>query len=296
MVGTVNPPLAAILGLGFGAGAWLLTEGMSRRVRPPGGRPFARLRRAGGQQAPLRLVAALAAVAVVGLATGWPVAGVLAGAGVWALPGLPAGARTSGRAQARLEAVATWAESLRGTLAAGAGLEQVIVATAPNAPAPIRAEVQALAQALNDGGRLPEALRAFAADLDHPDGDRVVAALLLAATGRARHLGEQLGALAAAAREQAAARLRVDTEWATTRTSVRVIIVITVLMAAAMVVFNREFLEPYDTPGGQVMLAVVGGLFAAGFVWLGRLSRIRRQPRVLDAGPTGVDGEVVVTR
>jgi Flp pilus assembly protein TadB len=289
----VNPSLAAVLGLGFGAGLWLVISGLSRRVRPPGGQLLARLRRAGDRRAPVWLVAALGAVAVVGLATGWPVAGLLAGAGVWAVPGLLAGARTSSRAQARLEAVAGWAESLKGTLAAGAGLEQVIVATAPSAPAPIRAEVTGLAQAINEGVRLPEALRAFAADLDHPDGDRVVAALLLAATGRARHLGDQLGALAAAAREQAAARLRVDTEWATTRTSVRVIIVITVLMAAAMVAFNREFLEPYDTGGGQVMLALVGGLFAAGFVWLGRLSRIRRQPRVL-AGAADVDSDTGV--
>jgi Flp pilus assembly protein TadB len=283
-----------VCGLGFGAGWWLLISGMSRRVRPPGGQLLGRLRRAGGGRAPLWLVAALAAVAVVGLATGWPVAGLLAGAGVWALPGVLAGARTSSRAQARLEAVAAWAESLKGTLAAGAGLEQVIVTTAPSAPEPIRAEVTALAEAIGSGVRLPEALRAFAQDLDDPDGDRVVAALLLAATGRARHLGEQLGALAAAAREQAAARLRVDTEWATTRTSVRVIIVITVLMAAAMVAFNREFLAPYDTAAGQVMLAVVGGLFATGFVWLGRLSRIARQPRVLaSSGPAEVDGETV---
>jgi Flp pilus assembly protein TadB len=289
----VNLQLAVVCGLGFGAGLWLLISGMSRRVRPPGGQLLGRLHRAGGGRAPLWLVAALAAVAVVGLATGWPVAGLLAGAGVWALPGVLAGARTSGRAQARLEAVAAWAENLKGTLAAGAGLEQVIVTTAPSAPQPIRAEVQALAEAIGSGVRLPEALRAFAQDLDHPDGDRVVAALLLAATGRARHLGEQLGALAAAAREQAAARLRVDTEWATTRTSVRVIIVITVLMAAAMVAFNREFLAPYDTAAGQVMLAVVGGLFAAGFAWLGRLSRINQQPRVLAPGSAEVDGEAV---
>lgn len=294
----MNPPLAAILGLGFGAGLWLLISGLSHRHRPPGGQVLARMRRAGAGQAQLRLVAALGAGAVVGLWTGWPVAGLLAGAGVWALPGMLAGARTSGRAQARLEAVATWAESLKGTLAAGAGLEQVIVTTAAAAPHPIRVEVQALAEAISSGVRLPEALHAFAQDLDHPDGDRVVAALLLAATGRARHLGEQLGALAAAAREQAAARLRVDTEWATTRTSVRVIIVITVLMAAAMVAFNRGFLEPYDTAAGQVMLAVVGGMFIAGFVWLGRLSRISQPPRVLanPSSSTEVDGEAGVVR
>jgi tight adherence protein B len=82
--------------------------------------------------------------------------------------------------------------------------------------------------------------------------------------------------------------LRVDTEWSTTRTSVRVIIVITVVMAAAMVVLNREFLSAYDSAGGQVMLLVVGGMFAAGFSWLARLSRIPDAPRILAGQPDEV--------
>jgi tight adherence protein B len=127
----------------------------------------------------------------------------------------------------------------------------------------------------------------------------VVAALLLAATGRARNLADQLGALAAAAREQAAARLRVQTEWSTTRTSVRVIITITLVMAVGQILLNRSFLAPYDSPGGQVMLMLVGAIFGAGFWWLARLSRIEEPPRVLakshefektDAFPTGNPG------
>jgi tight adherence protein B len=293
-VGVVGSPMAAALyGLGFGAGLWLVIDGLTRRPRPHRGASMSVLRRWAAGSGPARLAGAVAAAAVVGVWTRWPVAALLAAAGVWAAPGLLAGARTSGRTQARLEAVAGWAESLRGTLQAAAGLEQAILATASTAPAPIRQEVTRLADAIRAGVRLPVALRAFADDLDHPDGDRIVAALLLAATGHARTVADQLGALAAAAREQAAARLRVDTEWSTTRTSVRVIIVITVVMAAAMVVLNREFLSAYDTAGGQVMLLVVGGMFAAGFAWLARLSRIPDAPRVLASGDSGVDREGV---
>jgi Flp pilus assembly protein TadB len=127
----------------------------------------------------------------------------------------------------------------------------------------------------------------------------VVAALLLAATGHARNLADQLAALAAAAREQAAARLRIQTEWASTRTSVRVIIAITLVMAVVMVAFNRDFLEPYDSAGGQLVLAVVGAMFGAGYWWLAKMSRIPEPPRVLakshefektDAFPTGNPG------
>jgi tight adherence protein B len=285
-VGT--PMAAALYGLGFGAGLWLVIDGLTRRPRPHRGASMSVLRRWAAGTGPARLAGAVAAAAVVGVWTRWPVAALLAAAGVWAAPGLLAGARTSARTQARLEAVAGWAESLRGTLQAAAGLEQAILATATTAPAPIREEVGRLAEAIRAGVRLPVALRAFADDLDHPDGDRVVAALLLAATGHARTVADQLGALAAAAREQAAARLRVDTEWSTTRTSVRVIIVITVVMAAAMVVLNREFLSAYDSAGGQVMLLVVGGMFAAGFSWLARLSRIPDAPRILAGQPDEV--------
>lgn len=286
----INPGLAVLCGLGFGAGLWLLVSGLSRRPRGPSRAAASTLGRLGGQRAPLRLAAAVGAAAMVGLLTRWPVAGLLAGLAVWAAPAMLAGAKASTRAQARLEAVAAWTENLRGTLQAAAGLEQAIIATAGTAPEAIRDEVSALADAIRSGVRLPVALRAFAADLDHPDADRVVAALLLASTGHARNLADQLEALAAAAREQAAARLRVHTEWSTTRTSVRVIIAIAVLMATGMIAFNREFLEPYDSPGGQVMLAVVGAMFAAGFVWLARMSRIEDPPRVL-ANPDG--GEAV---
>lgn len=277
----INPGLAALLGLGFGAGVWLAVTGLSRRPRRPAGTTAGVWARLGGRRALLRLATAVAAAAMVGLVTRWPVAGLLAGIAVWVAPAALAGARASTRAQARLEAVATWTETLRGTLQAAAGLEQAIIATAGTAPEPIHAEVNGLADAIRSGVRLPVALRAFAADLDHPDADRVVAALLLASTGHARNLAEQLEALAAAAREQAAARLRVHTEWSTTRTSVRVIIAITVLMATGMIAFNRDFLAPYDTAGGQVILALVGAMFAAGFLWLTRMSRIAEPPRVL---------------
>jgi Flp pilus assembly protein TadB len=296
VVATVTAQLGALLGLVFGAGAWLVVDGLSRRPRPAAGQSRLWRHRILAGATPMGIAGAVAAAAVVGVWTRWPVAALLAAIAVWALPGVLTGARTSTRTQARLEAVAVWTESLRGTLQAAAGLEQAIAATAATAPEPIRAEVVGLAGAIGRGVRLPEALHAFADDLDHPDADRVVAALLLASSGHARNLADQLAALAAAAREQAAARLRVQTEWSTTRTSVRVIIAITLVMAAGMVAFNRDFLHPYDTAAGQVVLAVVGAMFGAGFWWLARLSRITDPPRVLAEPDNEGQPERVVVR
>ncbi len=109
---------------------------------------------------------------------------------------------------------------------AAAGLEQAIIATAPVAPLPIRAEVVTLAVRL-EGERLAPALRAFADEVADPTGDLVVAALVLAAEHQAQRLGELLGSLAAAARDQATMRLRVEAGRARTRTSVKVVVGVT---------------------------------------------------------------------
>ncbi|WP_433651558.1 type II secretion system F family protein [Micromonospora zamorensis] len=274
-------PVVLLVGLLSGLGLWLIVDGIRRRDRDSPARVDGLLRRAGAAVTPVRAATVIIAAVVSGLVTGWLVGAILAGLAAWSLPTVLVGNRAHQREQEQLEAIAGWTESLRDTLAAAAGLEEAIAATAGTAPAAIRPQVIALAEAIDAGVRLPVALRAFAADLDHPTGDLVVASLLLAATRQARNLAEQLGALAATGREQAAARMRIQTEWATTRTSVRIIIAITLVMAVGQVLLNRTFLAPYDTLAGQVVLAIVGAMFAVGFIWLSRMSRIDRDERVL---------------
>ena len=169
--------------------------------------------------------------------------------------------------------MAGWAEMLRDTMAGSAGLEQAIVATAPLAPLPIRAEVATLAVRL-EGERLAPALRAFADEVADPTCDLVVAALVLAAEHQAQRLGELLGSLAAAARDQATMRLRVEAGRARTRTSVKVIVGATGALVVGLALFNRGYLAPYDTAVGQLVLLLVGGgLRRSAFVWLSRMTR-----------------------
>ena len=42
-----------------------------------------------------------------------------------------------------------------------------------------------------------------------------------------------------------------------------------------LTLFNRDYVEPYGTPVGQLVLACVCGLFALGFWWLRKLSSDR---------------------
>lgn len=214
----------------------------------------------------------VAAVAVVGVATalltGWIAAGLLAALAVWALPALLGGGRQQAWRIERIEAIASWTEMLRDTLVAAAGLEQAILATADTAPAAIRADIRELAVRLRRGDSLTDALRGLADDLADPTADLVVSALVLAAEHRARELAELLGELAAEAREQVSMRLRIEADRAGTRTSVRVIVGATLTLAAGLIALSRDYLAPFDSPVGQLVLLAIGALWTLAFRWL----------------------------
>jgi multisubunit Na+/H+ antiporter MnhB subunit len=272
--------LMALFGAGVGLGLVLLAAGV-RGVPFPALRPVRdAIAGPAGARRLLRAAVVIAAGLVVGLVTGWPVGALLAALAVATLPAVLTGRGTQQAAVARVEAVAAWAEMLRDTLAGAAGIEQTIAATAPVAPAPIRSSVLALAARL-EHQRLSVALRAFADELADPTADLVVAALAHAAERQAGRLAEQLGALARTAREDAAMRLRVEAGRARVRTSVRVIIATTLMMAVGLAVLSRGFLDPYGTLAGQLVLAVVGGLFALATRWLVLMGRPVTPRRIL---------------
>lgn len=292
---TASVLYAAVLGAGTGIGLLLIARGIagptteqeSSSARPSRWSRWLAGRRPGdGRRLGHRLAVAVAVGLMAGVWTRWPVAALLAAVGAWALPGLIGPDREHKHRLARIEAIATWTESLRDTLGAAAGLEQAITATAAMAPGPIRDEVTRLVARLRRGDRLAPALRTLAIELDDATGDLVVTALVMAAERNARHIGELLTSLATAARDQASLRMRVMAGRARIRTSSRVITAVTLSMAGGLVLLNRRYLSPYDTAGGQLVLVVVGGLFAFGFGWLSRISRVTEPDRVL-ATPDG---------
>lgn len=295
----MSPDVAVIVsaGLGFGAAVGVLLIATAWR-RPAAalhrGRPRALVRavrgQAGDRRALVRVAVAVGAGALTGTVTGWVVGGVLAAAAVWFLPRLVGPDRAHRRRVARIEAIASWTEMLRDVLSAAAGLEQAVLATAGLAPAAIRREVATLAARLESGQRLAPALRALARELDDPAADLVLAVLVLAAEHQARQLGGLLGSLAATARGQAAMRMRVETGRARIRTSVRVVVATTLAFAAGVVVFNRAYLDVYNSATGQIVLLGIGILFAAGFAWLARIATSDGQQRVLAFDTSGVTG------
>ncbi|MFD6951697.1 type II secretion protein F [Nocardiopsis sp. TSRI0078] len=287
-MGTVTTPvlLVAAAGALLGAGLWLALASLAAS----GGSSPSRIPRwravLFGRQRPLRLVAAIVGSLLVWFVTGWPVAGVLAAAGCWWGPAVLGPDRRHQEQVDGVEAVAAWTEMLRDLMAGAAGLHQAVAATAPIAPEPVRDAVTRLAERLRAGRSTQDALRSFADEVDNPTADLVAAALTTAATRHATDLGVLLGTLSEAAREQAAMLVRVAASRARLRTSTRIIVGTTLGMAAFLMVTNPDYMEPFDSVLGQVVLAGVGGLWAAALVWLSRMSRLDLGPRVLAPEPS----------
>ncbi|MEV6286371.1 type II secretion system F family protein [Kribbella sp. NPDC051770] len=185
------------------------------------------------------------------------------------------------RAIERLEALATWTEALRDTIAGAVGLEQAIPATAVNAAPAIKPGLNLLVDRLRIREPLPSALMRFADDLDDPSADLIVAALVLNARLRGPGLREVLTALADSAREELDVRRKVAAERRSTRRSVQVVVAITLVVAAALVLFNPEYVEPYTSFIGQFVLFLVIALYAVGLVWLRKLAKIEVPERFL---------------
>jgi len=228
----------------------------------------------------LRLALGVGAAVVVGALTFWPMAALLAGVGAFMAPSLMGGGAARRVRLDRTEAIAAWAEMLRDTMAGSGGLEQSIIATAAVAPMPIRREVVRLAARL-ERERLAPSLREFADELDQPSGDLVVAALILAADKSPKRLGDLLGRLATSARANVNMQLRIDAGRARVQTAVKVITGFTSGFALLLLVLNKEYLEPYDSITGQVVLGVVGLCFGGAFLWLARAFRYQDEERFL---------------
>lgn len=283
--------LAALCGAATATGLVLLVRALT--VPPPRGRPAARWPApvmrlwygAGGDPATRRrhrvvLALGLLAGAASWLLTGLPVLAVVAGAGVPGLPWLLAAGTAERRAVARVEAVGNWTRRLRDVADTGAGLQAAITASAMTAPAAISGQVGDLAGRLQAGWPARDALLRFADEINDPVGDQIVAALLLHLKDRGDKLGAVLTAIAAAAAKDVAMRKEADAERASARFAIRFMTGLSAL-AVGVAVFSGEYLQPYATPGGQVLMVVLAGLFVGLLWWVRVLSRPAPAPRLL---------------
>lgn len=228
------------------------------------------------------LIAVGAALGVVGwLITGWVLALLL---GPVAAVGLPMLLTAPDAAQriVRLEAMEEWTRSLAGVLTVGVGLEQALVATLRSTPAPIAGEVNRLVSRLRARWVTEDALRAFADELDDSTGDLIAANLILGARRRGAGLASVLEGLAESVSADVRSRRQVEADRAKPRATARWV---TLISASALLILavSGDYVEPYGTPVGQVLLVVLLSAYVAALVWMRRMAIGKPLPRFLDA-------------
>ena len=235
------------------------------------------------------LLAGFGVGVVVAVLTGWLIAIVILPAAVVGLPVLLSTPPSSARID-RLEAMEEWARSLSSGLTAGRGLDQALMKSLRTAPEAIRPEVARLVARLNASWTTERALRAFAEDLDDATGDLLVANLILGARRRGTGLTAVLDGLAESVAADVRARRQIDADQAKPRTTARYVTIFTVGFLGVLAL-TGEYIEPYGTALGQVVLAVLLTAYVATLVWMRSMATAKPLPRFLNQPPARTSRE-----
>ena len=227
----------------------------------------------------IALAASLAAGVLIALVTGWVAAVVVLPVAALGLPYLLSAPPAEARIR-RVEAMEEWTRSLAGVLGAGVGIEQALTATLRSTPEPIKPEVTALVARLRARWDTEVALRSFADDLDDVTGDLVAANLILAARRRNRSLASVLQGVAESVAEDVASRRRVEAGRAKPRGSARLVTAFS-LVVLLILAFTGDYIAPYRTPVGQIVLVFLLVAYAGGLLWMRKMAEGKPLPRFL---------------
>ncbi len=228
-----------------------------------------------------RFLAAVGVGLAVLLVTRWVAVAAAVAAVVAAWPVLFGAAAETKATITRLEAVAAWVESMRDVIVRGQALPEAIRSTATRVQPVLARPMQDLLARMDAREPLDRALLLLADDIADPIADRAMHALALNATVQGRRLAAVLATLASATRRQVEVRREVDAKRRSIRRSARIVMVVVAALVVGMAVLRREFVEPYSTVTGQLVLVVVVACFLGGFAWLRRLSRFQAPARFL---------------
>jgi tight adherence protein B len=180
-----------------------------------------------------------------------------------------------------LEALDRWVRSLTATLTTGKSVTDAIRVSRRTAPSSIAEEIGVLVARLNNRWQTQDALLRFADDLDSPDADAVVAALILAANRGTNGASVTLHALADSIQAQLKGRRAIERERSKPYVVVRQVTVISLTTLAAVLVLNPEFFEPYRTPMGQLILSGLVCLYLGSLILMRRRAQQHPRQRIL---------------
>ncbi|WP_131103420.1 type II secretion system F family protein [Ornithinimicrobium sufpigmenti] len=273
--------LVAVAGALVAGGLLALVAGLAARPVPPARPQRSSTRRLRRMSPRTRMLAGagLGIGALLAVLTGWVIAVVIAPLALAGIPVLLA-APPAQREVQRLEAMEEWVRTVAGTLGAGVGLEQALLRSLRSTPEPIKPEVTRLAGRLRARWGTEDALRAFADDLDDPTGDLIAANLALGARRRGGGLATVLGALAQSVGEDVRARREIESDRAKPRANARLITGIT-LSVLVFLSLSGDYIAPYGTPIGQVLLGTFLAMYVGMLIWLRKMAQGKPMPRFI---------------
>lgn len=273
--------LSALCGVLGGIGLVMLVRGLVPAPPPPvrvtRSRPRFRPRRGDVLLAVIGVVGGVVAMAV----TGWIVLLLVVPVAVVGLPVLLR--YPPNRDIELLEALDRWIRALAATLPTGQSVVEAIRTSARSAPSALH--VERTVARLDQRWTPREALLEMADELDSPDVDAVLAALMLAAERGGTGATAAMAALA----DSVQARLRVlreiEGERSKPRIVVRQVTLVSVVALTGALAFGRDFFAPYSSPVGQAILAALLAVYIGSLVMLRTMTLPRRRERILSRGP-----------
>lgn len=242
-----------------------------------------------------RVVAGIVSCALAMTLVGHPVFAATAGLGTFIVWGQLGSKRKTRDHIARENAAVVWMEALAAALT-HSHMNVAIASAGQFAEPEIRQQAQALTKNLQTM-ELEDAMRIFADQMDSRPIDSVAAVLTLVASHGGRKVGELILLEAAQARKYANAIGEIAQSQTNDRVTVRQVLAVTILMALGIPLLSDDVMAWYDTLGGHVALAVIGGGFLWCLSYMVVLSRTPSSPRfflgpdssTLTVLPTGVD-------
>lgn len=226
-----------------------------------------------------RLVMGLVAGVVAFWLTGIPLMLIVGVAGGVLLPVLLG--QPSNRDVALLQALDRWVRGLVATMSSGRSIADAMRFSARQAPPLLAPPLSLLVARLDERWTLPQALHAMADELDSPDADAVLAALMLSSQRGGVGGAATLAALADSIQERLRALREIESERAKPRIVVRQVTLVTLTVLGLAMVFGRDFFAPYATSLGQVLLAALLALYVGSLWALRQMTGHRRRARVL---------------
>ena len=180
-----------------------------------------------------------------------------------------------------MRALERWVRLVSGSASTGKSVIDAIRATRRQAPALLVEPLTRMVARLDSRWDTRASLQGRADDLDSADAAQVIAAIMMASERGGTGATSTLDALAASLQERIRAARGVQAERAKPRVVVRQVSIIIAVVLAGALALGREYLAPYRTGVGQVLLCCYAGLYLVGLVALSHRSKPRRRARIL---------------